>query len=166
MSLSFPRKFSDGYRVDKADCYADVYVYPNGQWLIGTHLSMVGGFHMGGTCVNISFILCDRNGVPLQAPGRDGIARFGMPADHKWCVAPSQVLGPADRHDSISGELPSALLASVESVSIIFIEQEKPPDWNTLLQTAKDLAKAGSELLGTGDRPLDPGGMYLGRGVN
>lgn len=165
MALSFPRKFSDGYRVENADCYGDVYIYPSGHWLIGTHLSRAGGA-LSGTCVHVSFVLCDAEGLPLEAPGLNGVARFGMPSDHMWCVAPSWQGGPADRYDNISGGLPQEILGRAEKVSILFIHANKPFDWEAVKRTIKDIAQLGKELIGGGE-PLgvdpnaaDASGMY------
>ncbi len=110
MPIKLPRKFARGQKLENADVYGELFVWPEGYFQyaidIRSRLSKVGA------CVNVSFVLFDANQTPFGT--------YGMPLDQEWCVGPRGDGQPGHRYDQLYGQIAKDKLARAESVALVF----------------------------------------------
>ncbi len=133
MSLTFPRKFAHGQKVDNVDVYGELFLWPDGHFQYMVHIR--NRDPKKGNCINVTFALLDGKHAPL------GI--YGMPADQARCVAPWGGLRAGQRYDELYGKVPEDKLKKTGAVALLFRPQNQELDAARL----RDLATAGSELM-------------------
>jgi len=132
MSIKLPRKFARGQKLENADVYGELFVWPEGYFQyaidIRSRLSKVGA------CINVSFVLLDANQTPLGT--------YGMPPDQEWCVGPRGNGQPGHRYDQLYGQIAKDKLERAESVALVFRTKGQEVA-ATALQT---IASTGTDL--------------------
>jgi hypothetical protein len=132
MPIAFPRKFARGQRVENADVYAELFIWPEGYFECTTHIR--GRQPTSGACVNVRFALLDAAGKLLGT--------YGMPPGEEWCVGPHGAGVSSQRHDTLYGKIPTGKLADVESVALVFARKDAPIEAGAL----GAIASTGEEL--------------------
>ena len=110
MPIKFPRKFARGQKLEHADVYGELYVWPEGYFQYAIDLR--SRLPKVGACVNVTFVLFDANQIPLVT--------YGMPPDHEWCVGPRGDGQPGHRYDHLYGQIAKDKLERAESVALVF----------------------------------------------
>lgn len=106
MPIKFPRKFACGQKLEHADVYGELYVWPEGYFQYAIDLR--SRLPKVGACVNVTFVLFDANQTPLVT--------YGMPPDQEWYVGP----WPGHRYDQLHGQIAKDKLEGTESVALVF----------------------------------------------
>jgi hypothetical protein len=91
-------------------------------------------------------MLLGADDLPLEGSGIDGMARFGMPKEHMWCVSPGGLGGPTNRSDSVAGDFDPALLSRTAQVAIVVYSENKPLDIPGLIALVKQVAQIGAAI--------------------
>lgn len=118
-------KFSLGNRVQHADVYTDVIMYPGGHWLAGVNMKATPGSIIG-SCVNVHYFLLDEKGIPVTYDNGKPFVRFGMAQEEKWCVdADINILGARSFERQMAGDLSPELLKKAAKIEIAFTEENK-----------------------------------------
>ena len=136
MSIPLPCRLSFGEKLQGVDCYADLFLYPGGHFLM--NFSMRANAPFVGAGVNVGFGLFDAAGNLL------GGRTFGMEEDQGSNIEPLARGNRAVRDDTIAWTMPPELLDQAERVAICFRPKGVAPDWDKL----KKLAKAPTSLPG------------------
>ena len=110
MPIRLPRKFARGQKLENADVYGELYVWPEGYFQyaidIRSRLPKVGAW------VNVTFVLLDANQTSLGT--------YGMPPDLEWCIGPGGNGPSSHRYDQLYGQIPKDKLEKTESVALVF----------------------------------------------
>lgn len=128
MSLQLPCRMSYGEKLDDADCYADLFLFNGGDFLL--NFAIRSRATAAPAAINVGFALFDADGAPL------GGRLFGMDDAQACVIEPLHRGFPPERHDSIAWNLPPALLAAAEKVAVSFRHPGQAPDWKKLGHTA------------------------------
>ena len=133
MSVSFPRKFVHGQKVDNADVHGELHVWPDGRF----HFRVRIHNHdpVKGNCFHVTFALLDEKQLPLGT--------YGMPADQAWYVGPLRDYQANRRFDELYGEIPEEKLRKTSAVALLFRPQNQALDAAGL----QGLATLGSGLV-------------------
>ena len=132
MPIKLPRKFARGQKLENADVYGELYVWPEGYFQYA--IDIRSRLSKTGACINVTFVLFDVNQVPLGT--------YGMPPDHEWCVGPRGNGQPGHRYDQLYGQIAKDKLERAESVALVF--RTKGQEVATIALQA--LASTGAEL--------------------
>ena len=133
MSVTFPRKFVHGQKVDNVEVHGELHVWPDGRFHFRVHIHNYDPHK--GNCFHVSFALLDEKHVPLGT--------YGMPADQAWYVGPLGHYQASRRNDELYGEVPEDKLKKTGAVALLFRPQNQALDAAGL----QGLATLGSELL-------------------
>lgn len=106
MPIKLPRKFARGQKLEGADVFGELYVWPEGYFQYA--IDIRSRLPKVGACINVSFVLLDANQTPLGT--------YGMPPDQEWCVGP----WPGRRYDQLYGQIAKDQLERAESVALVF----------------------------------------------
>ena len=136
MSIPLPCRLNFGEKVQRVDCYADLFLYPGGHFLM--NFAMRANAPFVGARINVGFALFDAAGNPL------GGRTFGMEEDQGSNIEPLGRGFPSERHDIVAWTMPPKLLDQAARVAICFRPKGVAPDWDKL----KNLAKVPTPLLG------------------
>ena len=132
MPIKFPRKFARGQKLENADVYAELYVWPEEYFQyaidIRSRLAKVG------PCVNVAFVLLDANQAPLGT--------YGMPPEQTWCVGPGGNAHPGHRYAQLFGQIPKDKLDRTETVALVFRAEGQAVEAAAL----RAIASTGDEL--------------------
>jgi hypothetical protein len=136
MSIPLPCRLSFGEKLQGVDCYADLFLYPGGHFLMNFEMRAHAPF--AGARINVSFALFDAAGNPL------GGKTFGMEENQGSNIESLTHGFPPVRNDTIAWVMPPELLDQAVRVAICFRPKEVTPDWKKL----EKLAKVPAHLLG------------------
>ena len=136
MSIPLPCRLSFGEKLQGVDCYADLFLYPSGYFLM--NFTMRTNAPFAGARINVSFALFDATGTPL------GGKTFGMKEDQASNVKFLDRGNRAVRDDTIAWTMPPELLDEAALVAICFRPKGVAADWEKL----KKLAQVPTPLLG------------------
>lgn len=128
MSIPLPCRLSFGEKVQGVDCYADLFLYPGGHFLI--NFAMRANPPFTGARINVGFALFDSTGKPL------GSKTFGMEEEQGSNIEPLAHGFPPERYDTIAWTMPPALLDQAARVAICFRPRGVTPDWEKLKKLA------------------------------
>jgi hypothetical protein len=136
MSIPLPCRLSFGEKLQGVDCYADLFLYPGGHFLM--NFTMRANAPFAGARINVGFALFDAAGNLL------GGKTFGMEEHQASNIEPLERGNRAVRNDMIAWTMPPELLAQAARVAICFRPKGVAPDWDKL----KKLAQVSIPLLG------------------
>ena len=130
MSIQQPCFLSHGEKLQYADCYVELYLFPGGYFQM--KLNVRAGDRFAGTNVSAGFALFDAQGAPIVR------SLFGM--DEKDAVGlPPVARGfPPERTDTFCGVIPGDLMARAERVAVCIRPFGSPPDWQALQKRASE----------------------------
>ena len=134
MDLPLPRNMGFGEKLDTADCYAELCLYPGGHFLM--RVSVRANSQLAGASINAGFALFDASGAPVER------RTFGMNEDEATSVPPIARGFPPERYDTVAGVVPAELLARTERIAICFRAKGASLDWEKLQKRAASLALA------------------------
>lgn len=129
MPIPLPCSLSHGEKIQGVDCYADLYLYPGGHFLMNFAMRAKAPF--AGAHINVGFALFDAAGQPL------GGKTFGMEEDQGSNLDPLTRGFPSERYDTIAWTMPPGLLDQAARVAICFRSKNAAPDWKKLATLAK-----------------------------
>lgn len=128
MALKLPFTLGYGEKLERADCYADLYLYPGGHFLM--RVSVRSNSEASGATVNAGFALFDEHDLPVIR------TTFGMgEVDAIAVPAMSSGFRP-ERRDSMAGMVPAELLERAVNITVCFRNAGDPPDWAELQRRA------------------------------
>ena len=121
MILTFPRKFAKGRKVDIADVYGELHIWPGGHF---HYMISIRNTAPGEHCrVNVSFAVFDANQALLGT--------YGMLPEEEMAISP---LGRIN-HD-LYGKIAEGKLARAASVALAFRLAGQGMDVEQLVETA------------------------------
>ena len=128
MPIKLPRKFERGQKLEDADLYGQLYIWPEGFFQYSTDIR--SRLSRAGCCANVTFVLLDANQAPL--------ATYGMPPDQEWGVGP----WPGHRYDQLNGQIAKDKLERTESVALVF----RTTGQDVSAAALQAIASSGTEL--------------------
>jgi hypothetical protein len=132
MDLALPLNIGYGEKLDTADCYSELCIYPGGHFLM--RVSVRANSPSTGASIHAGFALFDANGAAVER------RTFGMNEDEATSVPPVARGFPPERSDTIAGVVPAELLARTERIAICFRAKGTSPDWEKLQKRVASLA--------------------------
>ncbi|MBI2311402.1 MAG: hypothetical protein HYU77_02745 [Betaproteobacteria bacterium] len=116
MPLRLPCRLTHGEKLDAADCYAELYLYPGGHYLL--KFSIRSNTHLQAASVNVSFFLFDGDGAPVEAKG------YGMAPGEACQIEAVRHGFPPERYETYTGKVTESSLARTAGLAICFREAE------------------------------------------